>query len=59
MYLKYLGYRRNGIVIKSMRKRFVGRVEHVGRNGMHRWLCKLKERGKLEEIGVDGKVVLK
>ena len=37
----------------------MGRVEHVGRNGMRRWLCKLKERGKLEEIDVGGKIVLK
>jgi hypothetical protein len=40
---------------------FLGRVAHIGRKEMHIefWLEKLKERENMEELEVDGNVILR
>ena len=49
------------VVIKSMAINGKGKWQARGRKEIYRWLCwkNLKEKDHLENIGVDGKIILK
>jgi hypothetical protein len=46
--------------IKLIRMKWAGHVAHMENRGVYRVLCrKLKERDHLENIGIDGKIILR
>jgi len=49
------------LVIKSRRMSWAEHVESLKKGGVHRgiWRRNLRERGHMEDIGVDGRIILK